>query len=212
MTRIRIDDLPVAEDLSPEQEALILGAGLKSFRPSFEDLEDRQLLAVNITVAAGVMTIRGDEGADHVRVAPVVGDASKVIVTIGEGANASSTTRDVKDFSKIVFRGEAGNDSFTNDTNIASDAYGGAGDDTLRGGGGNDGLFGGTGTDELYGRGGADRFLRMSGTNPVKDKADEDAVLVFRPGAQDSFRPGDKAWTADEIERLDAAFSVLHRE
>jgi Raf kinase inhibitor-like YbhB/YbcL family protein len=211
MSRIRIDDLPVAETLTPEQEALIEGAGLKSFRPGMEDLEDRQLLAVNITVAAGVMTIQGDGAADHVKVAPVVGDATKVMVTIGEGAKAPSTPRDLN-FSKIVFRGEAGNDSFTNDTNIASDAYGGAGDDTLRGGGGNDGLFGGTGTDQLYGRGGADRFLRMSGTNPVMDKTDEDAVLVFRSGRAGTDGAAPKNWDPAEIERLDAAFAVLHRE
>src|SRR5262245_47163000 len=39
VTRIRIDDLPVAENLTPEQEELIQGAGLKSFRPSVEALE-----------------------------------------------------------------------------------------------------------------------------------------------------------------------------
>jgi hypothetical protein len=43
VTRIRIDDLPVAEDLTPEQEELILGAGLRSFRPQLEVLEGRAL-------------------------------------------------------------------------------------------------------------------------------------------------------------------------
>jgi hypothetical protein len=57
MARIRIDDLPVAEGLTPEQEALILGAGLKSFRPSLEALEDRQLMAAGITVMQVVPAI-----------------------------------------------------------------------------------------------------------------------------------------------------------
>ncbi len=43
VTRIRIDDLPIAEELTPEQEALIQGAGLKSFRPQLEVLEGRAL-------------------------------------------------------------------------------------------------------------------------------------------------------------------------
>ena len=43
MARIRIDDLAVAEALTPEQEALLLGAGLKSFRPSLEALEGRDM-------------------------------------------------------------------------------------------------------------------------------------------------------------------------
>jgi hypothetical protein len=47
MARIRIDDLPVAEHLTPEQEALIQGAGLKSFRPTLEALEDRQMMSAN---------------------------------------------------------------------------------------------------------------------------------------------------------------------
>jgi hypothetical protein len=50
MARIRIDDLPIADSLSPEQEQLILGAGLRSFRPSLEALEDRQLMSAGLTV------------------------------------------------------------------------------------------------------------------------------------------------------------------
>jgi hypothetical protein len=45
MARIRIEDLPLTENLTAEQEELIVGAGRPSFRPSFEALEDRQLLA-----------------------------------------------------------------------------------------------------------------------------------------------------------------------
>src|SRR5262249_54519049 len=53
MTRIRIDDLPVAENLTPEQEALIQGAGLKSFRPSPEGLEYRFMpAAVSLNIPA----------------------------------------------------------------------------------------------------------------------------------------------------------------
>src|SRR5262245_24182197 len=51
VTRIRIDDLPVAENLTPEQEALIQGAGLKSFRPSLESLEGREVPAL---IAPGI--------------------------------------------------------------------------------------------------------------------------------------------------------------
>src|SRR5262249_169970 len=37
--------LPVADALTPEQEALPLGAGLKSFRPTLEVLEGRALMS-----------------------------------------------------------------------------------------------------------------------------------------------------------------------
>jgi hypothetical protein len=49
MARIRIDDLAVADRLSPQQEELILGAGL-SFRPSLEALEDRQLMSAGLSI------------------------------------------------------------------------------------------------------------------------------------------------------------------
>jgi hypothetical protein len=51
MARIRIDDLPVADNLTPEQEDLIQGAGLKSFRPRFEVLEDRQVMSAHLGAA-----------------------------------------------------------------------------------------------------------------------------------------------------------------
>jgi uncharacterized protein YkwD len=47
MARIHIDDLPPAETLTPEQEELILGAGLRSFRPRLESLEAREVMSAN---------------------------------------------------------------------------------------------------------------------------------------------------------------------
>ena len=44
MARIKIDDLPVAENLTPEQEEQIQGAGLRSFRPTLESLEGREMM------------------------------------------------------------------------------------------------------------------------------------------------------------------------
>jgi hypothetical protein len=65
MSRIRIDDLPVAEDLTPEQEALIQGAGLRSFRPTLEDLERREMLDAGI--GGALTTAPPQAGLGHVR-------------------------------------------------------------------------------------------------------------------------------------------------
>jgi hypothetical protein len=54
MARIRNEDLPVAEGLTPEQEELIQGAGLKSVRPKLEGLEDRQLMASHLAATLPV--------------------------------------------------------------------------------------------------------------------------------------------------------------
>jgi hypothetical protein len=69
MARIRIDDLPLGENLTPEEEALILGAGRRpSFRPMLESLENREMYAANVTAAvtAGVLHV----GAQHVEGTP----------------------------------------------------------------------------------------------------------------------------------------------
>src|SRR5262249_30901426 len=45
MARIRIEDLPVAEDLTVAQEELIVGAGRKSFRPTRRTTSPRTVRA-----------------------------------------------------------------------------------------------------------------------------------------------------------------------
>jgi hypothetical protein len=211
MSRIKIDDLPVAENLTPEQEALLLGAGLKSFRPSIEALEDRQLMAAGITFAEATGVLR-------IEAAPEGSLAS--VRQVGSQVQVSLDSRPVESFAavkEIVFEGGAGNDTFINNTAIPSTAYGrdgndtlygGDGNDKLFGGNGNDSLFGGKGADELYGGAGADRFLVLAGTNPVQVESAEnkagDAILTFKKGTKD--------WDPAEIQRVDKAFAILHEK
>jgi hypothetical protein len=54
MARIHIHHLPAAEGLTAAQEELVLGAGLPSFRPTFEALEERQQMASNLAGALPV--------------------------------------------------------------------------------------------------------------------------------------------------------------
>jgi hypothetical protein len=72
MARIKIEDLPVAENLTPEQEALVEGAGLRPFRPRLEGLEDRQLMDAGIgqaLLAPMAPTVVGDHAQDgHVQI------------------------------------------------------------------------------------------------------------------------------------------------
>jgi hypothetical protein len=44
MARIRIEDLPPVENLTPEELEEILGAGRQSFRPAFEAMEGREMM------------------------------------------------------------------------------------------------------------------------------------------------------------------------
>jgi hypothetical protein len=68
MTRIRIEDLPNVEELTPEELEKLEGAGRPSFRPMLEQLEGREMYAANITasLAGGVLNV----GGQHVQGAP----------------------------------------------------------------------------------------------------------------------------------------------
>lgn len=78
VSRIRIDDLPIAEYLTPEQEALIEGAGLRSFRPSLEALEARDLMDAGLGGAA--QAVAAPSNTAQVQQFPVFFREQKVIV------------------------------------------------------------------------------------------------------------------------------------
>jgi phosphatidylethanolamine-binding protein (PEBP) family uncharacterized protein len=120
MTRIRIDDLPVAENLTPEQEELIQGAGRKSFRPRLESLEDREVpavLAPNIDLHNGTLTLTG-RILHSTNQASVWYDNGAVKVSVN-GLN-HATIADPRSISRIVYVGSEAPDKFTNNTIIPS--------------------------------------------------------------------------------------------
>lgn len=51
MARIRIEDLPAVDNLTAEEQEQILGAGLRSFKPTFEALEAREVYDVGLNQA-----------------------------------------------------------------------------------------------------------------------------------------------------------------
>jgi Ca2+-binding RTX toxin-like protein len=65
----------------------------------------------------------------------------------------------------IVFHGGNGNDTFVNNTALASAAFGEAGNDCLFGGSGHDYLYGGDGGDYLFGGAGNDYLYGDAGTD-----------------------------------------------
>ncbi len=149
-----------------------------------EGLEDRRLCAlpgIHYEPATGVLTIQGTAAADNVSVG--CSDNNIVMVSISQGnpnmpkAKPGPTWNCPGPVTKIEFYGNAGNDTFTNNTNIPCFADGGSGNDTLQGGGANDILFGGTGQDSLYGRGGSDSLYGNGGTDYL-DGGDGDDILV----------------------------------
>jgi Ca2+-binding RTX toxin-like protein len=123
-------------------------------RLSGESLERRELLAAAVWLdSSGNLQIESDFESDEVEVSTEKGVLSvEVNNNLEYQCNASQVD-------EIFFHGHAGNDVFTNNTDIPCEAHGGDGDDTLTGGTADDSLYGETGNDVLDGRAGDDYLL-----------------------------------------------------
>ena len=123
----------------------------RSLDLSFESLEKREMMAGDISFhdvgGEGVVTITGTNSRDTALVE--MDGARRIKVLMNSVSNTK--TFDASRVDKIVFKGYGGNDYFTNDTSINTEAYGHWGDDTIVGGSGNDYLSGGSGKDLVIG-------------------------------------------------------------
>jgi uncharacterized protein YkwD len=194
----------------------------KKARPQLEQLEDRTLLAGNISLnpATGVLTIRGTAAADRATVSVT---ATQVSVTISGGARGSATFA-ASQVQSILFLGNAGNDRFLNYSNVAAWVFGGggrdyfqggggddyldgsAGNDTLVGGAGNDVLRGWAGDDQLYGQDGNDQLFGGTGRNLLDGGTGAD--YYFSESSLDTVPAGVGGTSVDGV-NLTAAQALL---
>jgi Ca2+-binding RTX toxin-like protein len=141
-----------------------------------ESLEGRIVLAAAIGYdrASRTDSIVGSEGNDSAQVRQQGGT---LVVSLNSAAGRFSRTVPAAQVSRVVFTGLAGNDTFTNQTAIASRAEGGAGADVLRGGSGVDELLGGGGSDQLLGNAGRDVIDGGAGDDAAWGGAGDDQVM-----------------------------------
>ncbi|MDB5351514.1 MAG: hypothetical protein JWN86_2761 [Planctomycetota bacterium] len=142
--------------------------------PGLTILEGRRLLSVTTSLDGGVLTIRGDRAND---VVTLTEDQGRVEIH-GRARRGAIVTFSATDVQRVVFIGNAGNDRFTDDTDIPLQAFGGPGNDRLIGGRGNDDLrgdvgrdflSGGLGDDSLQGGAGDDRLSGDDGNDLLDD-------------------------------------------
>jgi len=134
-----------------------------------ESLEDRRLMAANVTFNQGLLSIEGTAASDHVVIEQRVFQLAQpgyqqktaslnprynrtvsvpvTTVTYGhlnpKGNLVQDGQRNIhSQIRQVHFYGHAGNDLFQNETSIPTVAYGGPGSDTLHGGSGSDRLYG----------------------------------------------------------------------
>ena len=145
---------------------------------SFDHMESRQLLAVNISLVGNVLHLVGDHNHDTVQ---VKAGGNKLVVMHGDQNSPTLQGRSFRrsDIAEIRFVGNAGSDNLLVRDNVPIKVHtdggdhndilqvfslGGVGDNTILGGAGDDFLFGGVGNDTLYGGAGAD-FLNGGAGN-----------------------------------------------
>ncbi|MFN9367958.1 MAG: calcium-binding protein [Planctomycetia bacterium] len=131
-----------------------------------ESLECRIALVAGIhhDLGSRVLSIVGSAEND---VADVRQQGADLVVSLTSVAGRVSRTVPAEQVSQVVFKGLAGNDTFTNQTAIPSWGNGGAGADILRGGLGADVLLGGGGNDQLAGDAGSDVINGGAGEDAV---------------------------------------------
>lgn len=168
-----------------------------SFRPAIESLEARDVPATLIEVltinpgAAGEFTptvrrigtdlvITGTAKDDSVTASLTGRGLIRLDFQNADGSSASRLLTGGK-INRLVFVGGEGNDTFVNQTRLASVADGGNGDDVLVGGSGidqfdggdgNDVLIGNAGNDILWGGPGDDKLDGGTGTNILDGVSD----------------------------------------
>jgi Ca2+-binding RTX toxin-like protein len=154
----------------------------------FERLEDRRMMAADIDLDNGVLTIQGTNNDDYITIAADPSDSDKLVVTVKQldsGVVLAQDDFEHEDVQEILAQGLDGNDLIQNDTDIRARFFGGNGNDRLFGGGGNDLLDGGAnddrftggrGNDELIGGTGSDTYY-FSGTQLGTDTINEGASV-----------------------------------
>ena len=147
-----------------------------------EGLETRTFLSVSLD--GGVLTIVGTSRADLIEVQKRA-DKGELKVEL----NGRETKYSLNRVTKIVIKGEAGNDRVgysgrDGRLDVPGSLSGGDGNDTLEGGNGADTISGGSGNDRIEGKSGNDRLSGGAG-NDVIEGAGGDDVLKGGDGDDD---------------------------
>ena len=157
---------------------------------SYGSLEERKMFAVvSIQTINDIpqLVIDGTSGIDEFTVTDhnddavfVSGTSQYTEVVDGEEhgfAEAHQQLFNKSDFERIRFLGRSGNDSFTNETDVNSAAFGHNGNDTLRGGNGNNWIQGGNGNDRIYGGDRNDMLRGRAGDDYIEAGKRHDRVF-----------------------------------
>ena len=137
-------------------------AGIIRTNVAFGNIRNDDFCGTNIALIDDQIFINGTNRADVARIHLI-----DTMTVQAELVGLAACNFAIADVNSVMFHGNDGNDTFSNNTSITSTAYGNAGNDQFFGGPGVDISWGGTGldifsssggTDYAYGEGGDDTF------------------------------------------------------
>ena len=137
----------------------------RSFHPtrrlSIQRLEDRRLMAADIDLDNGVLSIEGTNDEDKITIEVSSTNPNEVIATITDRHNNLIEQEDYRldRIDHIVVNALGGDDNISNWTNITSEMNGGAGFNMFLGGRNNDLIIGGDDGNVFLGRAGDDTLV-----------------------------------------------------
>lgn len=149
----------------PEPEAADVAAIRQGALPS--------LVSVNLN-GNGELRIEGSNANDLIRVR---GNGSSLVLEQWYGGRVIAS-QEYQGVGEIVFIAREGNNVFRNETNLPSQAFGGAGNDAFLGGSSRDIFRGGAGNDFLSGRGGNDVLWGDSGSDTLEGGDGADRLMA----------------------------------
>lgn len=139
----------------------------------YQGLEDRRLLAVTANLVGSEVVIGGD-GQDNTVLVQQFGDELRVDVAFQGSFNFNFAS-----VSSVRFVGRAGDDVFTNETNLNTIASGNGGNDRITTGNGNDRIFGNDGDDFLSSSGGTNLLNGWFGNDTLHGGFGADQIFAF---------------------------------
>jgi Ca2+-binding RTX toxin-like protein len=179
-------------------------------RPALETLEARALLASHLGFdkVTGVVHVEGTSLNDTCQVTV---DHGKIDIRFDDAANHEHLALLPAQVKQVVFDGGAGDDVFRNLTPVRSEAFGGAGNDTLVGGTGNDLLDGGDGNDRVFDQGGRNLLVGGNGQDFMVGGTGEDVMMgsTLTNSTRDAMEAVLREWARTDISN---AVRVRHLE
>lgn len=120
MTRIQFADLPLLEDLTPEQLKELFGAGLKGYKPSFEQLEDRWLMS-GFTSVLSATPLTAVNAASTWTSIPAAGAVNPTVQAIS--ANTAALQSSTDPFAALLQNQSSGTYIHQKDSGLSAIAY-----------------------------------------------------------------------------------------